>query len=245
MFAYPPSTRFGKAVPKTRIHAAASSNKRIRDLFTAGVSEIVWQHKLSPETLHLPARHGIAEIQVFSLHLKSESLDPAILRTLDKAIPFPLLCEIHHSDRIRFAASYKRPSEADSAKWVIEGSFLLDWQSADTPRLPLPVALDLSSLHDQLIRQHLTLPARPDESLRDHIARAQTIQTKQREATQLEAKLQRERQFARKVELNQQLRTLTEELRRLAGDREECSGALRASMPKERRNDASHALRRS
>jgi hypothetical protein len=212
MFAYPPATRFGKAVPKTRIHAAASSHKRTKDIFTAQVADILWSHKLSPETLHLPARHGIAEIQVFSLHLKSEALDPAILRTLDKAIPFPLLCEIHHSDRIRFAASYKRPSEADASKWVIEGTFLLDWQPADSPRLPLPVALDLSSLHDQLIRQHLTLPARPHESLRDQIARAHAIETKRREAAQLEAKLQREKQFNRKVELNQQIRTLNSQL---------------------------------
>lgn len=217
MFAYPPSTRFGKAVPKTRIHAAASSNKRIKDLFTTQVADIVWSHKLSPETLHLPARHGIAEIQVFSLHLKSTQLDPAILRTLDKAIPFPLLYEIHHADRIRFAASYKRPSEADASKWVIEGNFLLDWQSVDIPRFPLPVALDLFALHDQLIRQHLTLPARPNESLRDHIARAQAIETKQREVSQIEAKLQREKQFSRKVEMNQKLRELSATLLRLNG----------------------------
>jgi len=245
MFAYPPSTRFGKAVPKTRIHAAASSNKRLRELFTAQVADIVWSHKLAPETLHLPARHGIAEIQVFSLHLKSPQLDPAILRTLDKAIPFPLLVEIHHGEAIRFAATCKRPSEADATKWVIEGSFLLDWQPADTPRLPLPVALDLASLHDQLIARHVPLVPRPGESLRDLVARHHALQAKQREATQLEARLQRERQFARKVELNQRLRTLTEELRHLASDRDACSGALRASMPLERRNDASHSLRRS
>jgi hypothetical protein len=212
MFAYPPSTRFGKAVPKTRIHAAASSNKRIRELFTAQVSDIVWLHKLSPETLHLPARHGIAEIQVFSLQLKSPQLDPAILRALDKAIPFPLLVEIHHGVSTRFAATCKRPSEADATKWVIEGSFLLDWQPADTPRLPLPVALDLASLHDQLIARHVPLVPRPGESLRDLVARHHALQAKQREATQLEARLAREKQFARKVELNQQLRTLRSQL---------------------------------
>jgi hypothetical protein len=219
MFLYPPSTRFGKAVPKTRIHTAASSNKRIKELFTTQVSEIIWSHKLSPETLHLPARHGIVEIQIFTLNLKSETLDSAILRTLDKAIPFPTLFEIQHSNRIRFAASYKRPSDADASKWVIEGSFLLDWQSAETPRLPLPVALDLSSLHDQLIRQHVTLPARPNESLRDHVARVQTIESKQREARQLEGRLQREKQFNRKVELNQRLRELRNDLGKLTGAR--------------------------
>ena len=218
MFLYPPSTRFGKAVPKTRIHAAASSNKRIKELFTTQVAEIIWQHKLSPETLNLPARHGITEIQVFSLHLKSADFDPTILRTLDKAIPFPLLLELHHGDSIRFAASYKRPSDADASKWVIEATFQLDWQAADTPRLPLPVALDLSSLHDQLIRHHIPLLARSNESLRDHVARFQAIAIKQREAAQLETRLQREKQFNRKIELNQRLRDLTANLRLLSDD---------------------------
>ncbi|HEX7260222.1 MAG TPA: DUF4391 domain-containing protein, partial [Luteolibacter sp.] len=213
MFAYPPSTRFGKAVPKTRIHAAASSNKRIRELFTAQIAEILWLHKLSPETLHLPARHGIAEIQVFSLHLKSPQLDPAILRTLDKAIPFPLLVEIHHGESIRFAATYKRLSEADASKWVIEGSFLTDWFHTSSLILhPLPVSLDLAALHDQLIARHVPLPPRPGESLRDLVARHHALQSKQREAAQLEAKLAREKHFNRKVELNQQLRTLSAEL---------------------------------
>ncbi len=212
MFSYPPSTRFGKAVPKTRIHAAASSSKRIKEAFTSGVSEIVWTHKLSPETLPLPARHGIAEIQVFSIHLKSAVLDPAILRTLEKAIPFPLLCEIHHADRVRFAATYKRPSEADSSKWVVEGSFLLEWQPAETPRLPLPVALDLAGLYDQLVRHHLTLPARRGESLREQVARHHAIEAKQREARQLETRLGKEKQFNRKVELNARLRALHAEI---------------------------------
>ena len=124
-------------------------------------------------------------------------------------------------------------------------SFLLDWQPATFRGSPLPVAFDLAALYDQLIRQHLPLPARPNESLRDHVARELAIEAKQREAHQLETRLQRERQFNRKVELNQQLRTLTEDLRRLSSARDECSGALRASMPPERRNDASHSLRRS
>jgi hypothetical protein len=218
MFAYPPYTRFGKVVPKTRLHAAASSNKHTRDLFTAEVSEIIWLHKLSPETLRLPARHGITEIQVFALHLKSKELDPAILRTLDKAIPFPLLVEIHYGDAIRFGATYKRPSEADPKKWVIEGSFLLDWKPADTPRLPLPIALDLASLHDQLIASHVPHSGRPGESLSDLVARHHALQSKQREASQLEVRLRREKQFARKVELNQQLRNIRSQLSSLMTD---------------------------
>ncbi len=226
MFLYPPSTRFGKAVPKTRIFAAASSSKRIKELFSTHVAEIVWAHKLSPETLHLPARAGIAEIQVFTLKLKAADIPQAslrsILQTIDRAIPFPIFFEFHRAENIRYVASYKRPSEADSAKWVIETTFDHGWQPASTARLPLPVALDLSGLYDQCLRHHLPLPARPQETLRDHVTRFLTIESKQREAVQLEAHLKREKQFNRKVGMHAQLRSLTAEIASLASDGDSC-----------------------
>ena len=219
MFLYPPSTRFGKAVPKTRIFAAVSASKRIKDLFSTHVAEIAWAHKLSPETLHLPARAGIAEIQVFTLLLKTAEIDQASLRsivqTIDRAIPFPIFFECIHEDRIRHVVSYKRPSEADAAKWVIETTFDHGWQAAPE-RLPLPVALDLAALYDQYLRHHLPLPARPQETLRDHVTRLLTIELKQREAAQLEAHLKREKQFNRKVAVHAQLRSLTSEITSLA-----------------------------
>ncbi len=220
MFLYPPSTRFGKAVPKTRIFAAVSSSKRIKELFSTHVAEIVWAHKLSPETLHLPARAGIAEIQVFTLTLKAADIPAARLRsivqTIDRAVPFPIFFEFIHAENIRYVVSFKRPSEADAAKWVIETTFDLGWQPASTARLPLPVALDLSGLYDQCLRYHLPLPARPQETLRDHVTRFLTIESKQREAAQLEAHLKREKQFNRKVELHAKLRSLTSEITSLA-----------------------------
>ncbi len=225
MFLYPPSTRFGKAVPKTRIFAAVSASKRIKELFSAHVAEIAWAHKLSPETLHLPARDGITEIQVFTLLLKAAEIDQASLRsivqTIDRAIPFPIFFECIHEDRIRHVVSYKRPSEADAAKWVIETTFDHGWQAAPE-RLPLPVALDLAALYDQCLRHHLPLPARPQESLRAHVTRLLTLEAKQRELVQLEARLKREKQFNRKVELHGQLRSLTSEIASLASDGDSC-----------------------
>ena len=220
LFLYPSSTRFGKAVPKTRIHAAVSANKRIKELFSTHVAEIVWAHKLSPETLHLPARDGIAEIQVFTLQLKAADIAQASLRsivqTIDRAIPFPIFFEFHHAEKVRYVASYKRPSEADAAKWVIETTFDHGWQAAPTARFPLPVALDLSGLYDQCLRHHLPLPARPQETLCDHVTRCLSLEAKQRELAQLEARLKREKQFNRKVEIHAQLRSLTAEIASLA-----------------------------
>ena len=176
------------------------------------VGEILWKYKLSPETTNLPARHGITEIQVFEIALRTPELDEAVLQAMDRAIPFPLLFQFTHGKHIHFAASYKRPSDADSSKWVIEASFQTEPQPVRAERPPLPVALDLAGLYAQNVRRHNPPPQRNAEALRDHVSRYASIQAKTRESQALETRLRREAQFNRKVEINAALRTLTQEI---------------------------------
>jgi hypothetical protein len=212
MFAYPKKAEFNRVLPKSKIYAHAKPSKSVKGLFVSQIGEIVWKYKLSPETINLPARHGITEIQVFEIALKTDELDEDVLRTIDKAIPFPILFQLTHGGRIRFATSYKRPSDADASKWVIEASFITEWQPGSQERSPLPVALDLASLYEHLIRRHLPLPQRSNESIRDHVSRFTAIQLKEKECQQMEARLNKEKQFNRKVEMNAALRTLRQEL---------------------------------
>jgi len=212
MFAYPKQAEFNRVVPKNKIYAHAKPSKRVRELFVSEVGEILWKYKLSPETTNLPARHGITEIEVFEIALRTPELDEAVLQAMDRAIPFPLLFQFTHGDQIRFAASYKRPSDADSSKWVIEASFQTEPQPLAAERPPLPVALDLAGLYEHIVRRHIPLPQRKGESLRDQVNRYASIQTKIRESKALEARLKKEAQFNRKVEINAALRALTQEI---------------------------------
>jgi hypothetical protein len=215
MFVYPSSTALHRVVPKTKIYAHATASKRLKALFAAQVGEITWAHKLSPETLRLPARDGIEEIQVFSLALKSPDLDPAILQLIDRAIPFPLLFELVHGDTIRFAVAYKRPSAADAKKWVIEGTFQTESRALSVPRTSLPVAVDLARLHEQLLRAHIPLRARSGEAFQVLVERHKAVSGLRVEIPRLETRLAREKQFNRKVEINAVLRRHQAELKRL------------------------------
>jgi hypothetical protein len=212
MFAYPKAAEFNRLVPKTKIYAHARPSKRVKELFVAQVDEVLWKYKLSPETIKLPARKGINEIQVFEIVLRTPRLDPAVLQAVDKAIPFPLLFQLVYEGQIRFAASYKRPSEADASKWVIEASFQTEPQPVSAKRPPLPVALDLAGLYEQIVRHHIPLSPRPGEGIADHVARYNLLAEKQKAQQQLQARLAQEKQFNRKVALNAQLRALTTEL---------------------------------
>jgi len=130
-----------------------------------------------------------------------------VLRAIDRTIRHPIAFQLRSGPDIRFAMAYKRASEAAPDKWVVESYFQSDWQAADDSALPpLPPVLDLAALYERLIGAHLPLPARKGESLQQHVARLERIQQAQREIQQLEAKIAKEKQFNRKVELNRELR---------------------------------------
>lgn len=215
MFAYPKQAEVNRVVPKNKIYAHAKPSKRVKELFVSEVGEILWKYKLSPETTNLPARDGITEIEVFEIALKNSELDDAVLQAIDRAIPFPLFFQLIHADTLRFVASYKRRSESDSSKWVIEASFQTEPQPLDAERPALPVALDLAGLYEQIVRHHIPLPPRAGESLAEHVARYRAVEAKMRERQQLEARLEREKQFNRKVEMNAALRSVSHELENL------------------------------
>ena len=215
MFSYPKQTEFNRVVPKTKIYAHTRVSKRVKELFVSQVGEIVWRYKLSPETINLPARNGIREIQVFDIHLKTPEIDDAVLVAIDKAIPFPLVIQLIHGDAIQTEVSFKRPSEADSSKWVVEARFRSEQRSLGTIRDELPVALDLAGLYEQIIRRHIPIPARNGESITEQVARFLALEAKQRERQQLESRLAKEKQFNRKVEMNTALRSLSQELEQI------------------------------
>jgi len=217
LFLYPKQAAFGRILPKTKIYEHAKPSRAVRERFVAEVSQIVWQYKLSPETVNLPARSGVPEIQVFTVTLKSEELSKAVLRCIDKAIPFPIFYELTHGNRIRTTAAYKRPSESEAGKWVVDPYFETPWKPADTSREALPVALDLAGLYEQLLRAHIDLAPRDGESLKTQVERIGEIRLKEKECHKLELRLQQEAQFNRKVELNAQLRSAKHELNSLRG----------------------------
>lgn len=206
--AYPAQAAFGRTLPKNKVYERSGANTRLRDLFVKQVEQIVWAFKLAPETIRLPARPGVPEIQVFSLQLKTPELHLDVLRCLDGAIPSPILFELVFEGRTQVIAAYKRQNEADASRWGISDYFATDWLPIGSQRTTLPVALHLGGLYEQLLHRLIPLSVRPQETLGELVARMEQAQAKQRELNKTTAKLAKEKQFNRKVEINAQLRQL-------------------------------------
>ena len=221
MFLYPDHAKFDRILPKNKIYGNVQISRALRQRFVNEIEEIVWLYTLGTKTIRLPTAHGVAEIQIFQIALKTGDLREDVLRTIDRAIPSLLFFELTFQNQTRFAAAYKRLSEGSSSQPVLgDFYFQTPWFPASTPRQPMPVALDMESLYAQMLRQHMlassfALRSRPDEALADTVERGSRIRATRRECQRLEAKLKKEMQFNRKVEINTELRRCRAELANL------------------------------
>ncbi|HHK9581650.1 TPA: DUF4391 domain-containing protein [Citrobacter braakii] len=214
---YPKQAVFGRTLPKNKIYEHSGANTRLKDLFVEQVEQIVWQYKLAPETINLPARPGVPELQIFSIQLKTSELNLDVLRCIDGAVQFPIIFELSFNGRTKVIAAYKRPNESDASRWVMSDYFTTAWLQSDCERAAMPLALDLGGLYEQTLHRLIPTPARPRESLADLVARVELVAAKQREVEKAASRLAKEKQFNRKVEINAHLRQLKKELEELTG----------------------------
>lgn len=224
LFDYPQQAAFEKAVPKVKIYAHARPGRRLQQAFTCQVAKIVWQYKLAPETIRLPAAGGVEEVQVFRIQLKPGVRDDFsfdVLKSIDKAIGFPIVFELIADTEVRVAAAFKRRSDADAKEWVLGECFSTPWLAADVQRRPMPVAVDLAGLYRGLLQPLMPQPAREGETLRDHAERVTRIATLKRDLNKLQTRLDREKQFNRKVEVNGELRAIQTQLDELTTESNE------------------------
>ena len=212
---YPAKSAFGRPLPKNKLYEHGKVNTRLKNLFVQEVGQIVWQYKLAPETINLPAKAGVPELQVFSIQLKTPDLNLDVLRCIDGAVQFPIIFELNFDGRTQVIAAYKRPNESDASRWVLSDYFATDWFPSDIERHAMPLALDLGSLYEQVLHRLIPAAVRPQESLTDLVTRVELAAAKQREVEKAVSRLTKEKQFNRKVEINAHLRQLKNELEAL------------------------------
>lgn len=215
MVVYPERAAVNEPVAKAKIYAKGNVTARVKQLFVSQVDEIIWKFKLAPETINLPAGAGVPEIQVFAIRQKREELSVEVLKCIDRVVKFPIIFELGFGDKVREVACYKRPNATDSKLWVLSDYFEGEWREPGSHEVAMPLALDLAGLYGQLLFRLMPVSARPQESLAELVGRVEQVRAKRREVEKTAVRLEAEKQFNRRVEINATLRQLKNELKQL------------------------------
>lgn len=236
LYRWPDSAKVDRELPKAKIYEQTHATKGLKELFVRGVDRITWSHKLAESTVRLRATEQVHEIQVFRLALRTETIHHEILSSIDRVIPSPIIFEIIYENQVSTIATYKRLSPKDQTpRLETKSYFQSPWYDAETDRAAFPTALDLGWLYDgllgplidhqsaeMLIRYgHADLADRlclhkpsPEtrEPLQDRMDSFIELESSLKEIERMRKRLDREKQFNRKVEINQALRKLLDEL---------------------------------
>jgi hypothetical protein len=215
LISYPKQAAFGRVLPKNKIYEHSGATPAVREMFVRQVEQIVWQFKLAPETINLASKPGVPELQIFAVQLKMPALNHEVLRCIDGAVQFPIIFELTFVSKTQVVASFKRPSESDSNRWVVSDYFSTQWMPTDGAREAMPLALDLGVLYEKLLQRLIPLTLRKDETLAELVTRFEDLRLKENEVQNIASKLAKEKQFNRKVEINAQLRVMRQELEKL------------------------------
>lgn len=217
LYEYPKKTKFGKLVAKNKIYEHANASTALKDKFVNQIDKIIWANKLAPETMNLESSDTVPEIQVFDVKLKVKDLSEELLKSIDKVIPFPIIFQLYYEDKIKIKAAYKRPSDADKNRWVVESYFETEWLDVDSPKEALPVVLNLTSLYEKMLK--ILMPNITEHaihtSIKEQVSHLERYRTKEKEYEKLKVKRDKEKQFNRKAEFNTQLKSLKIELDKL------------------------------
>lgn len=215
MLQLPSSTLVNRKIPKNKFYEKLQANHRLKELFMQQVESIVWKHKLSKGTIRLEPKDDIEEIQVFEIHLKQKSYSQDILRSMDKAIPYPILHVLIHEDQAKLAIAYKERNRNDENRFVVHSYYESEWQPVDQIQFDCIQGLDLKAVYENIIRNLLTVKAKPEAELAASLERQAQIDKLTKECQRLESKIRNEKQFNRKVELNMELQRKRKELNQL------------------------------
>ena len=213
LYQWPVGARFGARVPKERFYERTASTAALREKFIAEVNRISWAFKLAAETINLPGSSEVPEIEVIQLDAKGNDISAQVLASIDKAIPNPVIFEIHRDDAhgrgVRMTAAHKL---AGSPAPKANAYFSTGWMRSDTPRTPLPTAITMTALYSELISPLTPLVPRPGENPAVVGERLDAVRRLEREISALERKLRSEPQLNRKVDLRRELKAIQAEL---------------------------------
>lgn len=215
MLALPKTTEFNKRIPKQKFYENLTVTPALKRAFVEQIRLIWWRNKIAPATANLAPGKSVTEVEVLELRLNQPALDEAVLRQIDREIPYHILFLLEHAGKYQAWIGYKEAASG-SAAFQVRQYYHTGWMEPE--RLPLRMGgITVDAVYENFVRQVAgdSLAPSGGEALQDSVERDLRRQQLQKQIAALENKIRKEKQLNRQVELNAELKKLRRELKSL------------------------------
>ena len=200
------STEFNKRVPKQKFYENMNMTPAMKKVFAEQIKIVYWKNKIASTTMNLAKSKDVMEIEVLEIRLNTMQFNEKILRQIDKVIPYHILFLLEFEGKYQAWISYKEIVN-DTVK--VNQYYHTAW--VDEESLPCKLeGLDMNAVYENFVRQIAGAELSADENtnLKEDIEQAEEKKQIEKQIKVLQAKIRKEKQFNRKVELNNELKKL-------------------------------------
>ena len=213
MLGFPVSTEFNKRIPKQKFYENLDVSPTLRRVFVDQIRIVYWRNKLAASTLNIAAGEVVSEVEVFEVRLNEPKLDEAVLKQIDKEIPYHILFILTCDGKAQAWIGYKEAAASGSNAFKVSRYYHTDWMAEEELQLHID-GLNMDTVYESLVRQIAgdKLQAESGESLKESVERDEKKKQLEKQIAALESKMRKEKQLNRRMEMNAELKRLKIEL---------------------------------
>lgn len=214
MIGLPKTTEFNKRIQKQKFYENMDISPVLKKIFVEQVRIIYWKNKIAASTTNLAAGTDVTELEVFEVRLSSPVLDDSLLRQIDKEIPYHILFLLEYQGKYQAWIGYKEAAASGNKAFKVNGYYHTEWLAED--ELPLKLeGLSVDAVYENFVRQIAGDKLKTEaagESLKESVARDEQKQALQKQIATLQAKIRKEKQLNKQMQMNNELKKLKKEL---------------------------------
>lgn len=210
MIGLPKSTEFNKRIPKQKFYENLDISPALKKVFVEQVRIIYWKNKIAAATTNLASGTDVTELEVLEVRLNSPVLDDSLLRQIDREIPYHILFLLEYQGKYQAWIGYKEAASSGNKAFKVNGYYHTEWFAED--ELPIKMeGLNVDAVYENFVRQIAGDKLKTEvagESLKKSVARDEQKQALQRRIATLQAKIRKEKQLNKQMQMNTELKKL-------------------------------------
>lgn len=214
MIGLPKTTEFNKRIPKQKLYENMDVSPALKKIFVEQIKTIYWRNKIAASTVNLAAGTNVTELEIFEVRLNSPTFDDSLLKQIDKEIPYHILFLLEYEGKYQAWIGYKEVAISGNKAFKVNGYYHTEWLAED--ELPLKLeGMSVDAVYENFVRQIARDKLKAEvagESLKESVARDELKQQLQKQITTLQAKIRKEKQLNKQMQMNNELKKLKKEL---------------------------------
>jgi hypothetical protein len=201
MITLPDRCKVNKFIPKKTFYEKIGVSTSIKDDFINNIDKITWLYKLSEDTLGISKSQDVEEIQIFEIILKEKVLPKKIIKIISKAIPYKILFILKYDKDYCYSIK-------------VDNIYFTEWNEDIEFNIN---GLTLETIYENIVKS--IIKENNNTNTFDNIIENKSkVDELSKKIEQLTNKVNNEKQFNKKVELNLELQRLKKEMEELKNE---------------------------